>query len=171
MAIHTLDEIEQVFECTTCISGGHDIVNCALPGAFDGTQPVANRAGINWLETVGAGINIRREYGDAVGLGVVKNNLHLVGEIHHTRHIRRHKFGGVMRFQISGLIRQQRVRCRMGFIEPVTGKLFHEVEKLFRDTFFNAILDCAFGKNSAVLGHLVGLLFTHRAAQQISAAK
>ena len=59
----------------------------------------------------------------------------------------------------------------MGFVEAVTGKLLHQVEDIGGSGLLHPALDRADGKGLALLGHLLGLLLAHGAAQQVGTAQ
>ena len=77
----------------------------------------------------------------------------------------------MMGFEIGGLIGDQRVSRRVRFIETVAGELFHQVEQLRGQPFFDVARHCAVDENVALLGHLFGIFLAHRAAQHIRAAQ
>src|SRR5271157_821218 len=76
-----------------------------------------------------------------------------------------------MGLEIGGLIRQQRVRCRVRLIEAVPGELFHQVEYLADLLFGQLTFKRAFNEAFALLGHLIGILLAHGAAQQVRFAQ
>ena len=59
----------------------------------------------------------------------------------------------------------------MGLVKSVSRKQLHQIEQLDRDFRVVAFFKCALLKQHTMLSHLLGFLFTHRPAQQISAAK
>ncbi len=55
----------------------------------------------------------------------------------------------------------------MGLIEPVLGKLFHEVENFIRLVLRHIARKGTLQKDAALLGHFLRFLFAHGSAQQI----
>ncbi len=76
-----------------------------------------------------------------------------------------------MHLQPGGVIGQQRVRGGMALVEAITGKLLHQVEDLVGLGLADAVGQRAGAEDLALLGHLLGLLLAHRAAQQVGAAQ
>ena len=70
-----------------------------------------------------------------------------------------------MGLEPSGLIGQQSISSRMGFIKSITGKALHQIVNLIRLGFCDAALFSALTKNLAVLRHFFWLFLTHRTAQ------
>jgi hypothetical protein len=66
---------------------------------------------------------------------------------------------------------EQRVGGGVRLVEAVAGELLHQVEELRRLRLGEAVLHRAVDEDVALLGHLVGLLLAHRAAQQVGAAE
>ena len=60
----------------------------------------------------------------------------------------------------------------MGFVETVAGEFVEHVEKLVGLVGLDAVfLRRALDEDRALLGHFLGLLFAHRAAQHVGAAQ
>ena len=76
-----------------------------------------------------------------------------------------------MSFQVGGLVGQQGVGSRVGFVEAVTGKLGHQFENL--DGFLRVHFAlAATGQEFLLLRrHFLGLFFAHGAAQDVSFAQ
>ncbi len=73
----------------------------------------------------------------------------------------------MVRLQIRGVVRQQRVRRRVRLIETVSGKLRHQIENLL-DLFRRiAALRRSLHEALALLGHFLSILFAHRAPQKV----
>ena len=95
----------------------------------------------------------------------------LVGVIHVGRQHGRHERRRIMGLEITCLIGQQRVGGGVRLVEAVARELLHEVEDerglLLIDTAGNR----AIHEDGPLLRHLLGLLLTHRATQQVRAAE
>ena len=59
----------------------------------------------------------------------------------------------------------------MGFIEPVPGEFFHQVEDIGRGRFSDAARQCPLDKYRPLLRHLLGLFLAHRPTQQVGTAQ
>ena len=59
----------------------------------------------------------------------------------------------------------------MGFVEAVTGKLLHEIEDFFDLLLWQSLGLGALDEALALRGHLLGLLLSHRASQNIGFAQ
>jgi hypothetical protein len=163
-------KIEQVGERT---HGAHrdDRLDRGPAGALDPAQAVADVLAVDRLETVVRRVDVRRQDRQAESGRVVVELAQLVGVVHHRRQVRGHERCRMMRLEIRGLIGDQRVRGRVRLVEAVAGELFHQVEKLRRLGRGQAPVDRAGGEALAMLGHFVGKLFAHRAAQQVRGAE
>src|SRR5690606_20198399 len=122
-------------------------------------------------KTVFRAIDIGRQNGQAVGNAVDNEAVYLVGIVHVGGQAGCHEFGGVMRFQVSGLIGDQRIGGGVRFVEAVTGEFFHQAEQLCSLSFVQPIVDCAGDENVALLRHFLDFFLAHRAAQQVGAAQ
>src|ERR1044072_1211623 len=76
-----------------------------------------------------------------------------------------------MRFQISRLEGEIRIRDAMAAIESVIGELGHQRENLFRLLLLDATFDRALDELLFVNGHLLALLLAHRATHEVGFAK
>ena len=76
-----------------------------------------------------------------------------------------------MRLEPCRLIRHQRIGRRVRLVEAVTGEFLHQVEDIAGNLFVDALLRGAGDENLPLLGHLLGLLLAHGAAQQVGAAQ
>ena len=76
-----------------------------------------------------------------------------------------------MSLQVSGLICDVAVRHSVGFIEAVARELRHQVEDLVSHFFRNAVFRGAGDEDGTVTHHFLLQLFTHGAAEKVSAAE
>src|ERR1044072_5757068 len=76
-----------------------------------------------------------------------------------------------MRFQISRLEGEIRIRDAMAAIESVIGELGHQREDLRRLLLLDAPLDRALDEPLFMNGHLLALLLAHRATHEVGFAK
>ena len=170
---HAFAKIKQIFEFSTAFSRRHNGVYRRFACAFDCAQRVADlflRVGDKAVKRF---VYIGRQKADAVELAlrVIKKHFELVGVVQLGRHRRRHKFGGIMRFEPRGLVRHIGIGGGVRFIKAVARKFFHVVKNFIGFFAADALFCRAFGKNFAVFHHLFGLFLAHRAAQQIRAAQ
>ncbi len=102
---------------------------------------------------------------------VLEQHLELVGVVHFDRHVGAVELGRVVHLQPRRVVRQQRVGGGVRLVEAVARELLHQVEDLVGLGCRDAVLRRALAEDLAVLGHLLGLLLAHRAAQQVGAAE
>ena len=73
--------------------------------------------------------------------------------------------------QPSGLVGEQGVGGRVRFVEAVARELLHQVEDMRRLRLGHATVFGTIDEHAALLGHLLGLLLAHGAAQQVGSAE
>ena len=59
----------------------------------------------------------------------------------------------------------------MRFIETVASKLLHQIKNLVGFFFCNGVFRSTITEDLAVLGHFIGVFFTHGATQHVSATQ
>ena len=82
-----------------------------------------------------------------------------------------HEFHWVIGFQPSGLIADHCIGCGVGFVKPVIGKFFQQVEHFTGFFLINTVFRRAFFEFGPFGIHRLFDLLTHRPAQQIRAAQ
>ncbi len=92
---------------------------------------------------------------------------HVIRAARHRSEQRRHEIDWMVRLQICGVIRQQRVCRGVRFVESVSGKLRHQIKNLLNLLRRKSALRRSLHKALALLGHLLGILFAHRPPQQV----
>ena len=92
---------------------------------------------------------------------------HVVRRTGHRCQQRRHELHGIVRFEISRVIGQQRISRGVRFIETISRELRHQVENLFDLLRRILALRGALHEAFALLRHLLGFFLAHGAAQQI----
>ena len=142
-----------------------------LAGALDAAEPVANALAVDGLEAIVRRVDVRRQDRQPEADGIVAQVAHLVGVVHDEREVRGHERGRMVRLEVRGLVRDERVRGGVRLVEAVARELLHEVEELRRLRLGDAVLHRALDEDAAMLGHLLGLLLAHRAAQEVGAAQ
>jgi hypothetical protein len=75
-----------------------------------------------------------------------------------------------MRLKPGGLIGHQTVGRRVRLVKAVTGKLLYQVEDVARQISIDTVVLAALNETAALLGHFLGLLLAHGAAQHVGAA-
>ena len=185
LAVDALAEVEKALERPARRALRHQRFDRALAGALDGTQAVidtlqalraAGRAlaavlGFHRLETVHAQVDVRRLELDAKQLGVIQQDLELVGVVRLNRHIGGEELGREVGFEPSRVVRQQRIGSRVRFVETVARELLHQVEDLVGLFGSNALLGRTLAEDASMLSHLLGLLLAHRTAQHVRPAQ
>ena len=95
----------------------------------------------------------------------------LIRQVDIAVHYAGHEFDRMVGLEPSRLVTDHRIGRSVGFVETVVGEFFQKVENFRRFLFIDAVGHRAFFELRAFLGHFLGDLFTHRTAQQVSAAK
>ena len=163
---HPQTKIEKTGKSAVGLALRHDGLNRCLPCAFDRAQTIADVACIGRHERVKRLVDIGRQDDELIQTNAVFiKNLHLVGVIHVRGHGGGHELCWIIRFEPRGLISDQGIRRRVGFIKTVIRKFFHQVEQLRRHFNLNPMHLCTFGKHIALTRHLRRIFFTHRTAQ------
>ena len=93
----------------------------------------------------------------------------LVGVTHLNRHVRSVKLCREMHLQPRGVVGQQGVGGGMGLVKSVACEALHQIKNFIGLVLRDSLLRCALTEQAALLDHLFKLLFTHGAAQHISA--
>src|SRR3990167_6076094 len=92
---------------------------------------------------------------------------HLVGISHFGTQQGGHEFYRIMGLQIGGLVGDQGIGGRMGFVEAVPGKGLHLIEYLGRLFGIDFILARPLGEPLSLAGHFLRIFLTHSAAQDV----
>ena len=96
----------------------------------------------------------------------------LVGEVEVAVHHGGHELGRVVGLEVGGLVADHGIGGGVGFVEAVVGELFQKVENLTGLLGVDVVGGlAAFDELRAFLGHFLGDLLAHRAAQEVGAAK
>jgi hypothetical protein len=95
----------------------------------------------------------------------------LVGVVHFRGQHRGHELGREMPLEPGRLVGHQRVGGRVRLVEAVARELLHQVENRARHGGVDAVGARAGEEDLALLGHLLGLLLAHRAAQHVGTAQ
>ena len=136
------------------------------------TAPRPKRmAGAVRREVPVARVHVRRQHRDAHLAALVDVLHHLVGVARFRRQQRGHEVDRVVRLQVAGDVGQERVGGRVRLVEAVARELLHQVEDLLDLLLREAALERALDEALALLGHLLGLLLAHGAAQQVGLAQ
>ena len=95
----------------------------------------------------------------------------LVGEVDIAIHHPGHEFDRVVRLQPRSLIADHRIGRRMRFVEAVIGEFFQKIKNFSGLLRIDAIRDRAIDEFRPLLGHFLGDLLAHGAAQQVGTAE
>ena len=177
--VHAHAKIKKTGECAVCRALVGDRFDRRLPRAFDRAQPVADGFGGGFacaqegFKKVIRAVDVWRQNRQAVEFhAVLIQGLHLVGVVHVQRQGGGHEFGGVVAFEPCGVVGNQCVGSRVGFVKTIVGKLFHDVKERCCELFINVVVRaCAFNEYCTLALHFFRIFFTHRTAQQIRAAE
>ena len=142
-----------------------------MTGTLDASEPIADLLFVDGIEPVIRRVHVRWHNGEPERYRIVVELPQLVGVVHYQRQVRRHEGCRVVRLEIRGLIRDQRVGGGVRLVEAVAGKLFHQIEELRSLRFRQPILLRSGNEDIAVLGHLLLFLLAHRPPQQVGAAQ
>ena len=159
-------EIQQRFESAALLTLGHNRVNGRFANIFYGDQSISDFVVVN-LECGPAVVDVRRQdvNGMAATLGHVLDDA--IRGMHFTGQQGGQEFDGKVGLEIGGLVGDQRIGRTVGFIEPITAELLHQVEYRFGLIFRNVVFPRAGHETVPVLGHLRGDFFAHGLAQVI----
>ena len=139
--------------------------------ALDAAETIADLLLVNGLEAVVGRVDVGRQNGEPAGFRLVVEVANLVGVIHDERQVGGDERGRMVRLEVRGLVGDQRVCRSVRLVEPIAGKLFHQVEELRRARFRQAVFLCPVDEHEAMLGHLLGKLLAHRAPQKVRGAE
>ena len=159
---------------------GDDLLHDAFAHVLDAQQTVADLAVLRG-EVLGAAVDVGLQRLDVHVLRVADQHRDrlVVGGI---RHQGRQELGRIVALQPGRLISDDRVGCRMGFIERVSRETRHFVEDLVGDLLGHPVADAAGHVDGTVLvqlavdevlsflRHDVRLFLGHGAAHQVGAA-
>src|SRR3954469_13691732 len=107
--IHALAKVEQILERPTLLARGDYRRNSGFASSLDGTQTITDRLRVERQKPVFAAIDIRRQYLEPVGAGVLIKQFDLVGVVSGCRQVGGHERGSMMRFEIRGVISDERI--------------------------------------------------------------
>ena len=146
----------------------HNFRDGVLPYALDAGQAKTDALSL-YRKHIDTGIDIRRQNRHAMALAFLDIITDFADIIDDTGHGGRHEFRTEMGFQISRLPGNIGIGCGMGLVEPITGKVNHEVEYFIGYIIRNMIFLCA-SQEILTLCHQDFFLFlAHGAAQQVGA--
>ena len=169
--VDTATEIKQVLELTAICPRRYDGIDGTFTQPLDGTQPIDDVALRVHGEAVATGIHIRRQYLQPHGFAFINEGHHLVGVLHIRRNGGGHEFRRVVNLEPGGLVGNQCIGGGVGFVEPVTRELFHQVEDLHGQVRVHALTFGPFFEDRPLLGHFFRLFLAHGPAQHVSAAQ
>jgi hypothetical protein len=156
--------------CCELFARGEDAFDGVVADVLDGCETEANAVACG-REVGGRDLHVRRNDGDAQ-LAALTDVLHNVFGLRRFRGKQRgHELDRVVRLEPCGVICEQRVGSRVRLVEAVPGEPLHVVEDLAGAALGKALGRGTVHEDLALLGHLGGVLFTHRAAQEVSAAE
>ena len=141
------------------------------PDVFQRAQSIDQRA-LDHLERRITAVHTRRHPGQFQPFAdLFEIDRQLVGQMDITVHHASHEFDRMVRLEPCGLIADHRIGGGVGFVETIVGEFFQKVENLRRLFLVDPVGHRTLFELGAFLGHFLGDLFTHRTAQQVSAAK
>ena len=147
---------------------GDELADAAPADVLDREQAETDRVPAH-REALAADVDVGGQHLDAHAAALADILDDLVGVVEHAREKRSHKLAWVMAFQPCRLVRYERVRRRMGFVEGIGGERAHLVEDLVRGLPRHAVGLCALYEDLPLLLHHIVLLLGHRAAHEVGA--
>ena len=171
LEVDAIAEVEQVLERSAFGAAFDDGFHRPLADALDGTQAVDDAPVVVDGELELRGVHVRRVEAQLHVAAFLDEDHHLVGVVHVRRQHRGHERRRVMGLQPAGLVGHQAVGGRVRLVEAVAGELFHQVEDVARQLAIDAVVGAALDEAAALLGHFLGLLLAHGAAQHVGAAE
>ena len=173
--VHPAGKVEErgegLFRAGFGFSGGDDETHRINAHVFQRAQRVDQRLIFDG-EGRGRGVDARGHHLDAHLVEFALIHRQLVGQMNIAVHHAGHEFHRVIGLEPAGLIADHGVGGGVGFVETVVGEFFQKVEHLAGFLGVDVVGDlAAFDEFGPFLGHFLGDLFPHRAAQQVSPAK
>ncbi len=89
----------------------------------------------------------------------------LVGVFHILGQQRSHKLHRIMRLKVGCLISDKGISCRVGLIETIGGKFFHQIKDGFSFFQIQFVFLGPGQEKFLLLGHFLRLFLTHRSTQ------
>eukprot|EP00659_Diplonema_papillatum_P014932 gene14931-biopygen14991 len=163
-------EIEQVLERPVLTRFGNRL-HRAFAHALDRAEAIDDAAFVVHRELELGSVHVRRVEAQLHGAHFLDQGHDLVGVVHIRRQYRRHERRRVVSLQPRSLVRHQAIGGRVGFVEAVTGELFHQVEDVTGQVGIDVVGGATFNEATALLGHFLGLFLTHGSTQHVRAAE
>ena len=170
LQVKPLAEVRQVREGSGLAlfhEGGHG----PLAHALHRTEAITNGPRIGHRELEVGVIHIGRQHHETHRLGLVDERHYLVRLVHVGREHGGHEVRRVVHLEPRRLVRQQRIGSGVRLVEAVACKLLHEVEDVGSVRLLHPEPNGSFHEDRPLLGHLLGLLLAHGAAEHVGTAK
>ena len=106
-------------------------------------------------------IDVRRQHRDAALARLGEIHRELLGVLRFNREQRRGKVPRIVRLEIGGLIREERIGGRMRLVEAVACEMLDQLEHFRRLLFRDPLRLRPFHERIALLRHDLGILLAH----------
>ncbi|VCU09306.1 hypothetical protein RHODGE_RHODGE_02480 [Rhodoplanes serenus] len=167
--IDAMREVREVAERPLAASR-HDGLHRLPADALDGGERVEDRVAVD-VEVDARAVDRRRRHRDAEPLRLRAEIGELVGVAHVEGHRGGQELDRIVRLEVGGLVRDQRVGGRVALVEAVVGELGQELEDGLGLRGLDPTLDRPLAEQGALLVHLGADLLAHGAAQEVGLAE
>ena len=171
--IEARTEILQRAEGAAFFPFGNGGFHRACADIFDGCQPEANARAVGLGgEFQHAGVDIRRQHGNLHASALGDHHGETVGIVGIEGEHGGHELTRKMGLQVGGLVGNPAIRGAVGFVESVLGEFLDKPEDGVGHFGWDVVVRAAaLDEAFALLLHLFGVLFPHRAAEQVGLAE
>ncbi len=190
LGIHARGEIEEIAEWSARVSGLEHDLERRLPHPAERAEPESDLRSqpilqlprssgrsspvgmlVHHGEVDGARVDVRWKNGNTPGARLGDGADDLVDLVLVRGQNGREKFRRVVRLEIAGLVRDERVRGRVALVEAVGREAFHLAEDGHGLLLGDAVVLRALHERGLLLGHLLVLLLAHRSAEHVGATE
>ena len=163
-------QIQERKEWPVLLTGCNDFADGFITNVFDPSQTVNHRL-VSHDELAAADLDIRLPDFNVIVLagGNVLEDLILIADFRSEQG--GHEFHLVVGLQIRRMVRNERIRGGVRFVETVFREFFHQVKDFRRLFLTGAILDGTVHEKGSFFGHGFGVFLPHRSPEQVCAAE
>ena len=169
-SVDAVAKIEEAFEGSVLFSRCEDGFEGCATDALDAGESETDGPVRNAEDEFGV-VDVGGEDFDAVFSCVVDGSDDLVGVVLIAGHEGGVELGGVVTFEIGGLVGDEGVGGGVAFVEAVFGESGDEVKDVAGLFFVDAVFDASLDEDESLLVHLLDFLFSHGAAHDVGAAE
>ena len=159
---HTHHEVAEVLELAVGFTLGHDAGHCRLTHVLDATHAVTNLTFLVDRELVFRLVDIGTKHVDFHSLAFLRHEVHLLDVTQLVIEHSSHKLCRIVRLEVSRLVRNPAVACRVRLVEGIGSKLlpfFPNLLQALLHLFFRKVL--SLGQLGHTLFHELAIEFLH----------